>query len=66
MRGRVVLKCGSTGGKRTRERAPLPKVLLEQAALGQREAARMMGLKTEAATSIQLRRWHDACRKTHA
>jgi REP element-mobilizing transposase RayT len=42
------------------ERALLAKALVEQAGLTQREAARVMGLKTGAAVSIQLRRLHEA------
>jgi putative transposase len=42
------------------ERALLAKALVEQAGLTQREAAEVMGLKTGAAVSIQLRRLHEA------
>ncbi|MFN8008243.1 MAG: transposase [Terriglobia bacterium] len=42
------------------ERALLAKTLVEQAGLTQREAARLMGLKTGAAVCIQLRRLHKA------
>jgi hypothetical protein len=42
------------------ERALLAKALVEQAGLTQREAAAVMGLKTGAAVSIQLRRLHEA------
>jgi REP element-mobilizing transposase RayT len=42
------------------ERALLAKALVEQAGLTQREAAEVMGLKTGAAVSIQLRRLREA------
>ena len=42
------------------ERALLAKTLVEQAGLTQREAARVMGLKTGAAVCIQLRKLHEA------
>jgi predicted transcriptional regulator len=45
------------------ERALLAKALVEQAGMTQREAAGVMGLKTGAAVSIQLRRLQEALPK---